>query len=314
MATGQRFPRRLGLRLLGALLGLQLVPAPAAAEPGPGIVDLPREQRLVVTLGPIELTGQTGLATHSVTAVAGGRISRAAMLYRFHVQLVDSAGRILRGGPAWSATLLAGSARDGAVALQPLMHLSARAHDVGLPKPLGYRVEAGDTLVLVAAIDDTPVDGRRLQLRLTIEYEPLDGPVSRLAVVPLQLNGSDIDGVSQPQAGGGSFVRSWEWSSDVSGRVLAFGGLPLEGASELLLLDATSGQMLWRTTPANEETGAESAQRSSFVRLGVAVQQGRIYRLDVVYEAPAAPTAPRAEAILAMVRPSRAPLTVAIAN
>jgi hypothetical protein len=149
------------------------------------ILDLAGEQRLLIVMGPLSTSTASTMAAALDTVAGGGRNPRAAILHRFAVELLDSDGRPVPGDVFQWATVLAGAASDAQrPGLTSLVRLSASAVEISLPKPLGYRLDAGDSLLVLAAVARVEA-GTQLYLRLTIEYEALDRPVSRLAVLPL---------------------------------------------------------------------------------------------------------------------------------
>jgi hypothetical protein len=176
-------------------------------------------------------------------------------------------------GSDWEVHVVA-SFRDESVTLA---RLGPSATELVLSRPLGYLLRPGDR---IRAVWTGPA-GVPGEATVHVEYEPVEGPVSRLGVVPATLTGSDgPDRVS--------------WTAPVSGRILAFADVPTD--SELVLIDEDTGRVLWRGT-LGSATGQAFGSGGSVMRAGVPVEAGRSYRL-VVSGAPAAE-------VQALILPSR---------
>ncbi len=274
-----------------ALAANVLAGAPEAVSGKPIDADS-AQRRLQVSLGPMGASPYR--AGRTIQSIAGGRMSESAMLHRFQVDLVDSLGAPIADAPAWQVAVLAGAAEDSSD-LRTLVQLTARSRDLRLPKPLGYRIEHADSFLVVATINDLSSEHEQLYVRVTIEYEPMNGAISRLAVVPLQAASSDV------VTDGNTYRRSWEWQADVSGRMLAMSGALLEDARELVLEDANTGAVLWRR--ANRTAGPAFHQATQTERLGVAVGNTGRYRLTAIYSATTTPRTNDGASVFALVLP-----------
>lgn len=248
---------RLSLMVLAADLMLQPILLRAME-----IEDRKAERRVIVTLSASD-------APAALSALLG----RAAMLHAFRVEVLDARGEAVRMGVAFEVTL--------STAGVTLVRLNQRAREVVLPKPLGYRVEATDSIRIVASF----AERRDAQLRLTMHYEAGEGATSRLAVRPLAQVESMVDAGAS---------RSWSWRADSTGRMLAIAGAGLAGARELMLEDAVTGAVVWHSVVGQ----ATQAQR-----LGVVVHAGGVYRLTARYDVVAAHDS--SDAIVALALPRR---------
>lgn len=255
MATALLRIGRIAKVLLAA--GVTLGPMPLPAVQTTSGIGGPRgETRIVVTV-----------AANDARAGVGARIGHAAMLYVFRVEVLDAEGQVVSPNAAFELTIAAGPAAD----VPALVTLDQGTREVCLPKPLGYRIEAADSIRIVAMFTSEP----DAYLRVTIEYEPMDRRVSRLGVRALvQVRRSARESVAERGA-----TRSWSWRADWDGRMLAVAGTALAGAVELVLLDETAGVVVWRAL-----TGPPTPTQ----RLGIEVQAGHIYTLTAIYDSGAA--------------------------
>ena len=269
----------------------------AAAEPVPHMNDVSEQNSLQITLGLADESERVTVGDTAVVTFAG-RIALSAMVYAFRVEVVDAAGISIQGGASWHMIVFTGTPSVGGTRLRALVRLSDSSHEIALPKPLGFRLDATDSLLVVATIHETPSQAQYL-LRLTVEYEPLTVPHSRLAVLPL---GELAWNSARIISGSNTATQSWEWTADLSGRLLAIAGLPLDRVAELMLQDVETGAVLWSAVVTGRR--AVLGQRGQAIRFGVPVQEGRRYRLTTAYRHSGVDALDGATA-LAVVLPSR---------
>jgi hypothetical protein len=256
MATGRLGIERIAMAVLAAVVTLDPI-ALLAVQTTSGIDDRRAENRIVVMVPASD--AQVGV---------GARISQAAMLHVFRVEVLDAEGQVVSRNAAFQLTLYAGSADAD---LRALVTLDQGTREVSLPKPLGYRMERDDSIRIVATFTNAQ-DGH---LRLTIEYDRVGHRASRLGVHALsQVRPTVRDSVATRGA-----RRSWSWKAESGGRMLAVAGTALVGAVEMVLWDETAGVVVWRA-PAGATTQTQ--------RLGIAVQAGRIYTLTAIFNTGAA--------------------------
>lgn len=258
-----------------------LAPMPATAMTANGeirLVDLAAERRLVISLGAVD-----GAPERSVAV----RMPITATLYRFRAELLNAAGEPMGLDFAWGVTFFAATplaeSYEGAVAMA---RLSTGSHDLHLPRPYGVRLEAGDSITLVATLPTSGAPGAIL--RITMDYE--SAPATRLPAVSIAANETVATG-------------SWTWRADVEGRLVAISGRQLVGAKRLVLEDATTGRVVWHMRAQFSVPGVEG-QQAEVVRPGVTVQGGRIYRLRAVYAGAAPEQTYGGDTLHALVFPS----------
>lgn len=299
MNTGNR---SIQLMVLGVAAVVFALPFTAyqtlCAQSATRLVDEPAQHRLVVVLDPTD---------EMADVTIGGRIAHAAMLNRFRVDVMDSAGLSIVADGQWDVTLFAEAAVDGArPVMESMIQLGARTRDISVPKPFGYRLGEMDSLHIVARFHQT-TSSQKLHLRLIIDYSPLGRADSRLAVRSLH-SSAPSDTANESVVDGNAADRSWEWQPAANGEIEAIAGLPTAGLTGFVLQDVATGKVLWRLRPAGHESRTGAAQPGQAIRLCVAVEAGRVYRLTASYTGAAAATIPSGSgAALAMVLPSRTP-------
>jgi hypothetical protein len=237
--------QRLTLTIAAATAAACLLqPASAAAEQSLQITSSAAERRMVITTA--------GAATGS-EAVWSGALQEGGVVTRFVVEPVDEHA-VMAG---WAIEL---SGTLGGVAVR-FGRFDAELRELVLPKPLGFRFEAGDSITLRLAAGSASASWR-----IVAEYELLDAPVSRLAVLPFQLERVGDD------------KSAWELTAPVSGRLLALAGLTAAGSTELSLEDSESGAMVWREV-VSTGTAESFGCAQGIVRVGVMIRQDRTYRM-----------------------------------
>ena len=280
------------------LAALCMAVSQESPEPVSKMIDLSGQGRLQITFGQAEATRMT--IGDSAVMSFSGRVIQGAMLHAFRVEAVDGTGRPVQDRTSWGITVFGAAQGIRSPRLRALVRLTGSSREITLPKPLGFRLGANDSLLIVATFHETDSQSQ-LFLRLSVEYDLVTGPLNRLAVFPLDATpASSIRTISASN----NATQSWEWKADLSGRLLAIAGLRLDGVAELVLQDVETGAVLWNAVIAGRH--AVFGQPGHVVRLGVPVQEGRGYRLTATYRASHVGVDPAgATTAVAMVLPSR---------
>jgi hypothetical protein len=189
-----------------------------------------------------------------------GVLPGGAMVSRFAVELLDP---VLTPAGSWSIEL---SATLGGMAVRIARFDTGNAELV-LPKPLGFRFDTGDSITIRVLGAIAP-----RAWRIVADYEPLEGPISRIAVLPMAIDADTPDHSADAQ--------SWRFAAPVAGRILAVAGLASAAGAELSMADEESGASLWRETVS---TGSDEAFgcAQGVVRAGVMIRAEHSYRFTV---------------------------------
>ncbi|HSQ29149.1 MAG TPA: hypothetical protein VLN49_04825 [Gemmatimonadaceae bacterium] len=239
-------------------------------------LQISRNNQIVLTAAPSRLPGDFGVGRSltSPSLDARGVLRSDIVAYAFRIELVDSLGA--RFSPSASVQSVDAAVFAGRRLLVQLAGTTA----VSLPKPLGFFLSAGDTLRIVALI--TPValaDSESMRLRLIIDCEPTDRPVSRLAVMMVDV--SRVASGSADATGSDRAIATWTWTSEIAGRAMAISGNAVEKARELSLTDLTTGEVLWRDLRQPDGPGF-SATRCA--RIGAALlRRDHVYQVAIWY-------------------------------
>lgn len=271
--------------LLGAGTALTLLTTSAAAQQAdPRFRNQPSERRILVSLGGADADAGTSSDTISVLSVVG-RLSHAATLHRFRVDLLDSTRQRVLEAPAWEVAVFADApTSDRSQGVFPIAQLSPDAPEIRVPRPYGVPLDPQDAIRIVATLPAMDPEAT-MTLQITIEYESPDQPVSRLPVLSLSVGELPT---ARTESDGTGTSRSWAWQPVADGRIVAIAGRHLAGAEALILEDATSGEVLWSTRAQNPQPGTSSGRQGEIIRPSVIVRSGRTYQLRVIYAAASA--------------------------
>lgn len=241
------------------------------------------------------------LAMGRGNGVVGGRVDSAMVLYRFRIVATDRSGAPIAAAGSlaqWEATVRVIEATGGNSA-RPLVQLSNRSSDFTLPRPLGFRLSAGDSIELRVS-PSSLASGDELQLM--VDYESGSAIATRLPVLPQPARGAAVAGEVSKFATAEPALE-WSWTPSQDGRLLAIAGLALELVRDASLEDAESGERLWSATLRDADGQSVFGKGGDVVRLGVAVQAGRTYRLRATRWSPSLEAGAAGE-LLALVLPA----------
>ena len=287
---------RVAARLAGALALAVTTGCAATGEEGRSLTvtasDAYDAERSEVVLGldPVDLPANTG---HHAVDQPGARatvVPVAGWLHGYAVELVDAAGRPVPRTVLHHVNILRADRRE---LFSPIMQRvgasGSETADVRLPRILGYPIEQGDSLIVIAEFHNpTPVSFEGVHLRVRMPHTlPGDWPTP-VRVYPFYM---DVTPPAAPHGFDlppGRSEASWEARPAVSGRILGMGGHLHTYAVELRLEDVTAGTVVWRSEPVLDESGelVGMPQSRLWWRLGLPVHADRIYRLTAVYDNP----------------------------
>lgn len=287
--TRQVFLAALFLPLLGLAWA---VPARGEAPPELSLrVDATRKT-LWLEMGPVSLAANVAYQDAALALGGAGVFPLDAWLYRFEVVITDASGRRVSERVLHHLAAFAPGDRD---LVSPIMGrivaFGTETQAVALPRPLGYRVHAGDSVLVAAALFNPtarPLDS--LYVRVRIDYATTDSRARHTAVLPLYLDAHD-----EPGGGArafdvppGRWETSAEWSPAVPGRLLAAGAHLHKHGVAIILEDVTARKILWRATPTCDRDGEIVGMPIKLFRGGdgVRLDPGHVYRLTAIYQNP----------------------------
>ena len=252
-------------------------------------------RELTVDLEPMDLpAGTVGHEVQHMLKPAWITVPESGWVHGWEYSLTDATGQAAPQGALHHFKVLNPDTRE--LFSEVMQHVIAAGKEtapVTLRKELGYRVEAGDSL-LVTGMLHNPTDRelRGLHLKVTIRYSP-EGPWQPpLDVVPFFAHVmADWQSVSYDLPPGRS-QRSVEIVPTIDGRVLAFGGHLHRWGIALLLQSLPDERVIWAArAPVADDGEVLDIPQDHFVwSRGPRMRKDRTYRLTAVYHNPTGAT------------------------
>ena len=205
-------------------------------------------RELTVDLEPADLLANTmGHEGSHMLKPVWISVPESGWVHAWDYELTDAMGQAAPRGVLHHFKVLNPGARE--LFSGVMLHVIAAGEEtapVSLPKELGYRVEAGDSLLVTAMLHNpTDRDLLGLHLKVTIRYSPEGSWRPPLDVVPFFAHvAPDWESVSYDLPPGRS-QSSVEIVPAVDGRVLALGGHLHRWAVALVLQTLPDERVIW---------------------------------------------------------------------
>jgi hypothetical protein len=272
---------------LGVLVFLGPEHAAAAPEPALRVRHEARRGRLSFEYGPVTLSANVNYSGTLVPVSVTAAVPIDGWLRSFSVELVDAQGHRIKQPLLHHAGLFAPTERDlFSPAMRRIVAFGSETETIRLPGELGYRVEKGDSVLMLAALfNATARTHEGVFLRISMDYADARRDRSHLDVLPLYLDVLPPGGRMYDVPPGGS-KRSWDWSPAISGRVLALGGHLHKYGQKLVLEDVTTGDTLWTGSGSYDEEGELTGVSRKIYLRGLRLEREHVYRLTAVYDNP----------------------------
>lgn len=190
----------------------------------------------------------------------------AAIVHHLAGDLVDVAGRPIAGPVDWTVTV-------GIGRVSAMVHLTSSRAELNVPRPFGYRLEQGDSLVVSARV----TGHADAQVRIVVGFETGAAAATRIAVRPISALADEPDA---DEVSAGAAALTWVWTADAPGRLVAINAPQLAGAAAIVLEDAVTGEVIWRVNGPSRFASAATQLRDTQLP-GIAITSGRTYRLRV---------------------------------
>lgn len=208
----------------------------------------------------------------------------------YDVELLDATGHALSHQLIHHVNLIMPEKRE---LFSPIMlrigALGAETPPIQLPPVLGYRVHAGDTLLVTAMLHNPTREAQpNMRVRVRLAYRPIDTWFHPMSIYPLYLDVMPPAGQKAYDLPAGHSEKHWEARPAVDGRILALGAHLHKYAKALRLDDVTAGRTIWNTAPITDSTGAivDMPLKKFWWRLGLPIHANHVYRVTAVYDNP----------------------------
>lgn len=284
--------RAVPLRRLAAALLLVIpgVATRAAAQAEPAVqLHVVRDTavgEVVLIYGPLDLP-PNAMPDAPLRTVA---LPFDGWVHGYRVELVDSTGHELPHSLLHHVNLIVPAKRE--LFSQIMLRLAAAGTEtppVELPSLLGYRVHAGDSLLVSAMLHNpTPDAYTGVRLLVHLAFRPADSWLSSLDIYPFYVDVMPPAGSHSFDVPPGHSTRSWEGKPAVPGRILGVSGHLHRYGTALRLEDVTAGKVLWEGHPDTDSTGeiVGFPMKRFYWTLGVPIDTSHVYRLTAVYDNP----------------------------
>jgi hypothetical protein len=281
------------LPLIGLTLGLGALqvqgPAPAIK-----LVDDPKGQAFVLTVGPMDLPAMHGehhdMHMAVLPPVSAVRIPHDAFLYGFDYEIRDRTGHLLPRTLLHHLNITDPGHRE---LFLPIAHrvvaIGSETGPQSMPWMLfGHPLTQGEDL-LVSAMLHNPTDQGYggVTLTLLLKYVPASRPWPFFTVYTWQLDVAFPAGDKSFDVPPGHFTRSYEAKPAMAGRIVVIAGHLHPYATSLKFEDVTEGRLIWEGKPIVSKPGAELegvTMGRLYWKLGQKITPYHTYRVTVTYD------------------------------
>ena len=266
--------------------------SPAGHRPAPVAGDLPvRLERvgddLVLDVGPVDIPaiGEPGSASWPSARVV---VPVDGWLRGYRTEVVDESGAGVAEEVATVHLLSLGERELFSPIALRLAAIGPGLPSATLPRFLGYRTHAGDTLLVSAKFERTARAWRGVHARVRFPFVARAAFVGALRIQPFSLEALPPGGAHEFDVPPGRSEHWWEARPAVNARLLGFGGAVKRHAVLLRLEDRTAARVIWEH---QVDTTASGAPRPVPVHrflwsVGVGLDAGHTYRLTAIYDNP----------------------------
>jgi hypothetical protein len=249
-----------------------------------------RSQEYTIEMGPYSLPAYGGHGEVKQPTPLALSLPLDGWLQGLRFELVDESGTPLPRGMLHHLNLMVPDRRE--LFSQIMLRVGAAGPETkpyGLPWFLGYRMRAGDSLLVTAMLHNpTPKTYENVKLRVHLEVTPAASSWIRpIGVQPVYLDVMPPAGVHAYDLPPGHSVKSWEGRPAVPARLLAAGGHLHQYGKSLRFEDVTTGELIWEARPElDHRRDVLSMPIHYFFPLGVSLDPAHRYRLTAEYDNP----------------------------
>jgi hypothetical protein len=274
-------------RLLVAVVAIAFASTAALAQSKPFAATMQRVgDDVILDVGSVDISPDGERIVANIPAVTVV-IPTNGWFCGYTSEVLDSAGNAVPSSLV-VVNVLSLSERElfSPIALR-LATVSPGITGVPLPRFLGYRAVAGDTLLVAAQFHRSPDHSwRGVHVRIHFPFVSGKAFIGALRIEPFSFEAMSPGGAHVFDLPPGASERSWEANPAVDGRVLGFSSFVKKYAVHLTFEDRTAQRVLWEQkmdTTADGLPKPVPVQRF-LSRLGLSLKHDHLYRLTVVYD------------------------------
>ncbi len=245
-------------------------------------------RQLIVEIGPLDLPAGASHHEAPQPPLSAFTFPLDTYLHGYEVEMVDSAGTPVSRHVLHHVNLIVPQKRE--LFSNIMLRLGAAGPETGpvlLPRMFAMPVSKGDSLLVTAMFHNPEArDYQGVRMRIRLRHTPADTRLRPFRVKPFYVDVMPPDGKHAFDLPQGRSERSWEGSPSVPGRILGVGGHLHRYGILLRFEDVTSGRVLWEAEPRFDDKGRVKSMPTKryFLRLGLPVDTGRVYRLTAIYD------------------------------
>lgn len=260
-------------------------------------VTLSEDSRLLtLEMGPFDLPA--GADHHAVAQPRPfmGPVPVDGYLHGYRVEIVDAQGRPVPQGVLHHINIITPDRRE--LFSNIMLRIGAAGQETGpveLPRFLGYRVKAGERIMLAGMLHNpTNESYEGVRVRVHMPFTPAGGFFRPLSVYPVYVDVMPPASIHEYDLPPGRSEKSWEGSPAVPGRLLGVGGHLHKYAVALRFEDVTTGKVIWEAAPYVDENGEVTGMPTKrfLWTFGVPLRPDHTYRLTAIYDNPTGETIP----------------------
>ena len=251
---------------------------------------------MLMELGPFDLPAHGGHDGGGSPPPRAALMPMNAWLHGYTIELVDEHEVALPGSLIHHVNIIAPQRRE--LFSNIMLRIGAAGTEtqpLRLPRMIGYRVSAGDTVLVSSMLHNaTMTSYRGVTLRVRVPYTPASTWVEPFGIFPFYLDVMPPAGTHSFDLPPGRSEKYWEGKPAIAGRMLGVSGHLHKYGVELRLEDMTARRVIWSGKPARDSAGDVAAMPlKKFLRkLGEPLDPSHVYRLTAVYDNPTGKTIP----------------------
>ena len=273
-------------RRLTLLAVLTVIAAPAAA----GVITVRDTDPVILELPPVDLPAGALHDAIPQPPPLATTLPRSGWIRGFTLSIEDAGGRPVPQVVIHHVKLLTPDRRDlFSPAMRHLLAAGSETQPLMLPALFGYRVEAGDSVLLSGMVHNpTDTSWKGVRIRLHVQYTADQEWPEPVHVLPFFMHVTEPGMPSHYDLPPGPSQRSWDLRPAIPGRILGVGGHIHRYGTRLRIEDVTSGDVIWDATVKRDANGnVVDVPRSYFIlRTGVPIHPDRVYRVTAYYDNP----------------------------
>ena len=255
------------------------------------IADDSAHQRLVITLGPVNLPAHAEHHMVDQLGVQAVVLPRGGWMQGYGVDIVDSAGRVLPRVLIHHVELIELGRRallTGEV--QRMASVGKETREVQLPGFIGYPVRRGEAIGVNPMLDNpTDTSYPAAYVRLRIPYTPESAEDRPVDVYSIETDVTGAVGASSDfDIPAGRSSLSHDFSVPVSGALLAVGGHLHDLGTRLVLVNLTTGDTVYDGRAGRDSLGhvTQVPVRQLWRTGGYQIAAGQRFRVTAFYDNP----------------------------